>query len=325
MRAVRCVAFGEPEDLVMEDLPELSPGSGEVVIDVHACGINYPDCLIINNQYQVKPDPPFTPGGEVTGTIREVGVGVTGFSPGDKVFATMAYGGLAEQPPLAPVERLLRMPDAADFVTMAAMTFTYGTSHYALVHAGRVQPGDSVLILGAAGGVGTAGIEIARMRGARVIAAASTDEKLEACVGLGADDVVNYSRDDLRGRVKELTDGLGADLVLDPVGGDYALPALRCLGWEGRYVVVGFTAGIPALPANFILLNNLQVTGVLWGMWSLRNRQQYEEDMAEVLQWWRQGQLKPQIMAELPLERAGEAIRVLKDRLAIGKVVVTAR
>lgn len=265
MRAVRCNQHGLPDTLTVETLPDLHPEAGEVVIDVKAASVNFPDVLIIQNKYQFKPPLPFTPGAEFAGVVREVGASVTRFRPGMRVAAYTAQGAFAEQA-RASEAACIALPDDVDFADAAAFTIAYGTSYHALVDRGALKAGDTLLVLGAAGGVGLAAVQIGKIIGARVIAAASSEEKLAFCREHGADDVIDYANEDLRERVRTLTGGDGPDVIFDPVGGAYAEPAFRSIGWRGRYLVVGFANGeIPKLPLNLALLKGASIVGVFWG------------------------------------------------------------
>ena len=322
MRAIRCNEYGPPESLVVEDLPDLQPKTGEVVIDVKAASINFPDVLIIENKYQFKPALPFTPGSEVAGIVRAVGDGVTHVRPGARVVAFTGSGGFAEQA-IAPAAACIPLADGIDFAQAAAFTLVYGTSHHAVVDRAALQAGETMLVLGAAGGVGLAAVEIGKALGARVIAAASTDEKLAACVEHGADATINYSRDDLRERMKALTDGKGPDVIYDPVGGVYAEPAFRSIGWRGRYLVVGFANGeIPKLPLNLTLLKGASLVGVFWGDFAKREPQRNAAAFKELLGWMQQGKLRPFISARYSLEDTGRALRDMAERRVTGKIVI---
>ncbi|MCX4165166.1 MULTISPECIES: NADPH:quinone oxidoreductase family protein [Paraburkholderia] len=322
MRAIRCNEYGPPESLVVEDLPELQPKTGEVVIDVKAASVNFPDVLIIENKYQFKPALPFTPGSEVAGIVRAVGDGVTHVRPGARVVAFTGSGGFAEQA-VAPAGACIPLADGIDFAQAAAFTLVYGTSHHAVVDRAALQAGETMLVLGAAGGVGLAAVEIGKALGARVIAAASTDEKLAACVEHGADATINYSREDLRERIKALTDGKGPDVIYDPVGGVYAEPAFRSIGWRGRYLVVGFANGeIPKLPLNLTLLKGASLVGVFWGDFAKREPQRNAAAFKELLGWMQQGKLRPFISARYSLEDTGRALRDMAERRVTGKIVI---
>jgi NADPH2:quinone reductase len=322
MRAVLCKVFGPPESLVVDEVPDPVAEAGEVVVDVHGCGVNYPDFLIIQDKYQFKPPLPFSPGGEISGVVSEVGAGVDGLQPGDRVLAMTGFGGMAERVKL-PAPSAVKVADGVDLTAAAGFLFAYGTSHYALKDRANLQAGESLLVLGAAGGVGLAAVELGAVMGARVIAAASTDEKLDLCRKYGAGETINYSTENLRDRLKEITGGAGVDVCYDPVGGQYAEPAVRSMAWEGRYLVIGFTAGdIPRIPLNLVLLKGSALVGVFWGSFTGRDPKRHGEHVAELSSWWAEGKLKPYVSATFPFEEAGAAIAELGERRATGKVVV---
>jgi len=324
MRAVLCKEFGPPESLVVEEVPDPVAGPGQVVVDVAGCGVNFPDVLIIQDKYQFKPPLPFSPGGEVSGTVSAVGEGVTQLAVGDRVLASLGWGGMAEKV-VVPAASAMPVPDGVDLVHAAGFLLAHGTSHHALVDRARLQPGETLLVLGAAGGVGLAAVEIGALLGARVIAAASTDEKLELCRSRGATETINYATEDLRARIKELTDGRGVDVCYDPVGGDLAEPALRSMAWDGRFLVVGFAAGdIPRIPLNLPLLKGCSVVGVFWGAFTGKEPERNARNIAELMGWLAEGKLRPHVSATYPLEEAAAAIGDLEHRRAQGKVVVTA-
>ena len=323
MRAVLCEQFGPPEDLVVREVADPEAGEGQLVVDVAGCGVNFPDVLIVQDKYQFKPDLPFSPGGEIAGTVRSVGAGVEGFAPGDRVLAMLGWGGMAEQVAV-PALSAIRVPDGIDLVPAAGFLLAHGTSHHALVDRGRLQEGETLLVLGAAGGVGLAAVELGALLGARVIAAASTDDKLELCRSRGAVETINYRTEDLRARVKELTDGRGVDVCYDPVGGELSEPALRSMAWNGRFLVVGFAAGdIPRIPLNLPLLKGCSVVGVFWGAFTGREPERNAANIDQLLAWLAEGRLRPHVSATYPLDRAAEAIGELAERRATGKVVVT--
>jgi len=323
MRAVLCKRYGPPSQLVVEDVPSPKPGEGQVLVAVHAAGVNFPDTLIIQGKYQFKPELPFSPGGEVAGIVREVGPGVTGIAPGDRVIAATTWGGYAEEV-VAEAKRIIPMPDGMDFDTAATFVLTYGTSHHALKDRASLQPGETLLVLGAAGGVGLAAVELGKAMGARVIAAASSDDKLATCREHGADETINYASEDLRERIKALTDGRGVDVVYDPVGGDLSEPALRGMAWNGRFLVVGFAAGtIPSIPLNLALLKGCAIVGVFWGAFTRNEPRRNEANLQELLAWLRAGKVRPHISARYPLERAADALREVMERRVKGKVVLT--
>jgi len=324
MKALVCVEHGPPEKLVVQDLPMPEPGRGEVRIKMKAAGVNFPDALIIQNLYQFKPPLPFSPGGEAAGIVDAVGEGVTRFKVRDKVIAMIGNGAFREYF-LADEARVIPMAGDMPFDVAAGFTMTYGTSHHALKQRARLQPGETLLVLGAAGGVGLTAVELGKLMGAKVIAAASSDEKLALCRDYGADEVINYSTEDLKERVKLLTGGKGVDVIYDPVGDKYAEPAFRSIGWNGRYLVIGFAAGeIPKLPLNLPLIKGASIVGVFWGAFTAHEPKLHAENMAELLKWFAEGKLKPHVSAHLPLERGAEAIRMLMDRKAKGKVILTA-
>ena len=323
MKAVVCKQYGPPESLVYEELPSPKPGAGEVVISVKAASVNFPDVLIIQNKYQFKPPLPFSPGSELAGVVKEVGSGVTAFRPGDRVMAFTTYGAFSEEVKTE-AARLLPLPEKMDFVTGAAFVLTYGTSDHALRDRAALKAGETLLVLGAAGGVGLAAIEIGKALGARVIACASSDDKLAVCREHGADEGINYASEDLRERIKALTDGRGIDVVYDAVGGPYTEPAFRSLAWRGRLLVVGFAAGdIPKLPLNLPLLKGASVVGVFWGDFARREPKEFAASMKQLGRWYAEGRLKPHVSQTLPLARAADAIKLLASRQAKGKVVVT--
>jgi NADPH2:quinone reductase len=323
MRAVLCKAYGPPESLVLEEVPPLVPAAGEVVIAVKAASVNFPDVLIIQNKYQVKPPLPFSPGSEVAGIVTAVGDDVTHVTNGDRVMAIIGYGAFAEEVKVES-RRVLPLPPGMDFTSAAAFGLTYATSEHALVDRGALAPGETLLVLGAAGGVGIAAIEIGKALGARVIACASTAEKLAVCRAHGADETINYATEDLRERIKALTGGAGPDVIYDPVGGPYTEPALRSIAWRGRLLVVGFAAGeIPKIPLNLTLLKGCAIVGVFWGEFTRREPQRFAESMQRLGRWYAEGRLKPHISATFPLERAAEALTRLANREVTGKVVLT--
>jgi NADPH2:quinone reductase len=322
MKAVVCKQFGPPESLVVEDLPSPAPGPGEVVISVKAASVNFPDVLIIQNKYQFKPPLPFSPGSELSGVVKAVGEGVGNVRAGDRVMAFTTYGAFAEEVKTE-ATRLVPMPQAMDYATGAAFLLTYGTSDHALRDRARLAAGETLLVLGAAGGVGLAAIEIGSALGARVIACASSEEKLAVCRGHGADAAINYAAEDLRERVKALTEGRGVDVVYDAVGGAYSEPAFRSLAWRGRHLVVGFAAGeIPKLPLNLALLKGASLVGVFWGDFARREPRALGESLAQLARWYGEGKLRPHVSQTLPLAQAPQAIRLLAGRQAKGKVVL---
>jgi len=318
-----CKDYGPPESLVMEDVDDPDAGDRQVVVDVKACAVNYPDVLIIQNLYQFQPPLPFSPGAEIAGVVSAIGAAVDSVQVGDRIFASTGWGGLAERIAVD-AGALVPIPDGIDYAAASSFLYAYGTSHYALKDSGHLQPGETLVVLGAAGGVGLAAVELGALMGANVIAAASSDDKLELCRAYGASQTINYATEDLKLRIRELTGGVGADVVYDPVGGPYSEPALRSTAWDGRFLVVGFAAGdIPAIPLNLTLLKGCQIVGVFWGAFVGRDPEQHRRNVEELVDWWRTGRLRPHVSSTYPLERAGEAIRELADRKAKGKVVVT--
>ena len=323
MKALLCRQFGPPESLTLEDVPALEPAAGEVVVEVKAAGVNFPDVLIIQDKYQVKPALPFSPGSEFAGVVKKVGAGVSTAKAGDRVIAFSSYGAFAEEVKVD-ASRLIPMPAGMDFATASAFVLTYGTSHHALRNRAATTPGETLLVLGAAGGVGVSAIEIGKALGLRVIACASSDDKLAVCREHGADELVNYTSEDLRARIKAITGGKGVDVIYDPVGGPYTEPAFRSAAWRGRLLVVGFAAGdIPRIPLNLPLLMERSIIGVYWGDWTRRSPAEFAASLAELGQWFAQGRLRPHLSATFPLGRAAEALRLMADRKVKGKVVVT--
>jgi len=322
MKAVVCREWGLPDTLTVQELPDPQAGPGQVVIDVKAAAVNFPDVLIIQGKYQFKPELPFTPGSELSGVVRSVADDVTTFKPGDKVIAFTAQGGFGQQIAL-PVQALMPMPPGMDFDTAAAITLTYGTSYHAVVDRAALKSGENMLVLGASGGVGLAAIEIGKALGARIIACASTDEKLEVCKAHGADVLINYSREDLREAVKAATSGKGPDVIYDPVGGEYAEPAFRSIAWRGRYLVVGFANGeIPKLPLNLTLLKGASLVGVFWGEYAKREPEANMAGMRQLMEWLQEGKIKPHISARYALEDTPQALKDMAARKVTGKLVI---
>jgi NADPH:quinone reductase-like Zn-dependent oxidoreductase len=327
MKALLSYAPGGPETLRLDDLPEPAPGPGELLVRVRACAINYPDVLIIEDKYQLKPPRPFAPGSEIAGEVEAAGDGVSGWSAGDRIIAATGFGGLAEKV-LIPAARAIPLPPERSFEEGSALLLTYATAIHALVDRGRLEAGQTLLVLGAAGGVGIAAVEIGKAIGARVIAAVSSEEKAQAAREAGADAAIVYPMGELEVRAlsqlfKDAVGPDGADVILDPVGGDYAEAALRAIGWQGRFLVVGFPAGIPKLPLNLTLLKSCDVCGVFWGAFVAREPKRNAAHVEQLFRWWAEGKIAPKISATYPLERGGEAIAALRDRKAIGKLVVT--
>ena len=330
MKAMLSKAVGGPGTLVLEEMPDPTPGPGQVRIAVKACGVNYPDLLIIEDRYQFKPPRPFSPGGEVAGLIEALGEGVKDFKPGDRVIGSTTAGGMAEKLVLE-AERCIHMPANMPFDEASALVLTYGTSIHALKDRAKIKAGETLLILGAAVGVGLSALELGKAYGARVIAAVSSEEKLAFAKKHGADSGVVYppgpfdkaGTKALADLFKQACGEKGADVIYDPVGGDYSEAALRAIGWEGRFLVVGFPAGIPKLPLNLTLLKSCDVVGVFWGAFARRDPAANARNIAELMQLYGQGKIKPLISERYPLARAGEAIKKLASRQAMGKIVVT--
>nr|WP_281985136.1 NADPH:quinone oxidoreductase family protein [Thalassorhabdomicrobium marinisediminis] len=323
MRAVLCHEFAPRAELVVESVPSPEPGTDEVLIDVAACGINFFDGLMVEGNYQTKPDRPFSPGSEVSGVVRAVGQNVKTVTPGTRVLAFTGTGGYAEQA-IAPARSVHPIPDTMGFEQAAGFVITYATSHHALKDRAAVQAGETVLVLGAAGGVGLTAIEIAKRMGAKVIAAASTDEKLALCRTHGADELINYTTDDLRTRLKEICGKAGVNVVYDPVGGPMAEGAIRSLAINGRYLVIGFASGdIPKIPLNLLLLKQSSLIGVFWGAFARANPDMNAANMAELFDWFEAGHLNPHIGGAYPMERYAEALDAVMERRAQGKVVLT--
>ncbi|HEY7984179.1 MAG TPA: NADPH:quinone oxidoreductase family protein [Ktedonobacterales bacterium] len=322
MKAVLCKAFGPPESLVVEEVASPAAGAGQVVVSVRACGVNFPDTLIIEGKYQFKPPLPFSPGGEVAGVVKAVGPDVTHVRVGDRVIASSAFGGYAEEV-VTSAGALIPIPDGMNFDVASAVVMTFGTCIHALRDRANIQPGERLLVLGAAGGIGLAAVELGKLLGAHVIAAASSDEKLAVCREYGADETINYRTEDLRERVKTLTGGQGVDVVVDPVGGEYAEAALRGMAWNGRYLVIGFTAGeIPRIPLNLPLLKGCAVVGVFWGSFVARDPERNRAHINQVLEWLTSGKLRARISARYPLEQAAAALNAIINRTVTGKVIL---
>jgi NADPH2:quinone reductase len=322
MKAVLCKEWGPPESLVLEDIPAREPGPGQVRIRVRAASVNFPDVLIIQNKYQFKPERPFSPGSEAAGDVISVGEGVTHVKAGDRVLASTGHGSFAEEV-IASAEKVVLLPPGLGYDVASAFMLTYGASWHALTDRAALKAGETVLVLGAAGGVGISAIEIAKARGARVIAAASTEEKLAVCREHGADATINYETEDLREAIKRTTDGKGPDVIYDPVGGKYAEPAFRSIAWRGRYLVVGFANGqIPALPLNLMLLKGASVVGVFWGDYTRREPQANQEDVRQMMALLTQGKLRPHISATYRLDQVPQALLDMGARKVTGKVLI---
>jgi NADPH2:quinone reductase len=322
VKAVLCRQFGPPESLVVEDVPSPQAGAGEAVVSVKAAGVNFPDVLVIQNKYQVKPQLPFSPGSEFAGVVKEIGAGVTAVRPGERVIGFSSYGAFAEEAKID-AAKLLPIPQGMDFARASAFLLTYGTSYHALKNRVTIAPGETLLVLGAAGGVGIAAVEIGKVLGARVIAAASSDDKLAVCREHGADETINYAAEDLREGIRRATGGKGVDVIYDPVGGAYAEAAIRSSSWRARYLVIGFAGGdIPKIPLNLPLLMERSIVGVYWGEWARRTPAEFAASVRELAAWFAQGKVKPHVSATYPLAQAARALRDMADRKVKGKVVL---
>lgn len=327
MKALLSEAPGGPETLILRDVPEPVVASGELLVRVRACSMNFPDVLIIEDKYQLKPPRPFAPGGEIAGEVIAIGAGVSGWSRGDRLIAALGFGGLVEQV-VVPAARAIPLPAERSFEEGSALLMTYATAIHALVDRGKLRAGQNLLVLGAAGGVGIAAVEIGKALGATVTAAVSSEKKAAAARDAGADATIVYPPGDadpkaLSQLFKDATGPAGSDVILDPVGGIYTEAALRSIAWEGRFLVVGFPAGIAKLPLNLTLLKSCDVRGVFWGAFAARDPQRNAEHVEQLFRWWAEGKIAPKVSATYPLERAGEAIETLRDRKAVGKLVVT--
>ncbi|MBS28862.1 MAG: zinc-binding dehydrogenase [Alphaproteobacteria bacterium] len=322
MRAIVCEDWGDPADLKIGELPDPEPGAGQVKIRMRAAGVNFADSVLVRGHYQEKPELPFAPGLEGAGEVLELGEGVTGFAPGDRVMAVLSAGGYAEQA-VCDATNVFPIPEGMDAATAAAFPVAYGTSHLALVHRGDLKAGETLLVLGAGGGVGLTAVECGKALGATVIAAASSAEKLELARERGADHLINYAEDDLRAAARKLTDGRGVDVVYDPVGGDLSLTAMRSLAWCGRLLVIGFAGGnVPQFPANYLLVKNIAMIGVYWGAYRQREPEIFRDGFAELGRWWTGGRLKPHVSQTLPLSDVPKAIAMLEGRKATGRLVI---
>ncbi len=322
MKAVVCNAFGPPENLAVEERPDPTPGPGEVLVEVKAAAVTFPDTLMLEDKYQFKAPPPYVPGGEVAGVVSALGEGVDGLAVGDRIVGGLGTtGGMAELAVVA-AKAARVLPDNVDFAESTGLNYAYGTTLYGLKYRGDLQEGETMLVLGAGGNVGLSAVELGKLMGARVIAAASTEEKLDLCRERGADETINYATENLKERAKELTGGNGVDMVYDCVGGDYAEQALRAIGWAGRFMVIGFTAGIPSIPLNLTLLKSCQIVGVFYGAMTARDPELSAAVSNELIELTSTGQLKPHVSGRYSLEQAGEAMRSMMDRKAKGKVVI---
>ena len=332
MKAIVCKEFGPPSSLVFEDVnvPELK--SSQILIDVHSAGVNFPDTLIIQDKYQVKPPLPFSPGGEISGTISAMGESVKGWNVGDEVIGMVGHGGFREQVIVGPMQ-IFKKPSSMDFTTASCFTLTYGTSHYALTNRAQLKEGETLLVLGAAGGVGISAIEIGKAIGAKVVAAASSDDKLDVCKKYGADEVINYGGYDLtdkdqikefRSDIAKTSGGKGPDVIYDPVGGNFTEPALRSIAWGGRFLAIGFASGpIPKIPLNLYLIKGCSAVGVFWGQFTMLEPQNHLANMEQLTKWHEEGKLKAPVTEVLPLEKAKEALEMILARKAKGKIALT--
>jgi NADPH2:quinone reductase len=322
MKALLCTHYGTPDDLVLSDVPNPVAGSGEVVVRIHAAALNFFDTLIIAGKYQVKPPFPFSPAAECAGVVESLGAGVTTLKVDDRVLAYSRYGAARERIAL-PAAQAVRIPDGLDFDHAAGLCVTYGTSYYALKNRAGLRSGETIAVLGASGGVGLAAIEIGKLMGARVIACASSAEKIDFARKHGADLGIDYSSEDLKESLRKLTEGRGVDVVYDPVGGSYSEAALRAMAWEGRFLAVGFAAGeIPKIPLNLVLLKNCDVRGVAWGAWTERDLAGHRENTAQLLDWAMQGKLSTHVHAVYPLAEAATALKAIAARKVMGKVIL---
>ncbi len=323
MKAIRCKSYGPPSNLVFEETEDLKVGPKQVLVGIKACGLNFPDTLIIQGLYQFKPELPFTPGRDIAGVVKAIGDGVKHVSVGQEVFGFVPYGGLAEEV-LVPANSCFPKPPQMDFETAASFLMAYGTSFHALKDRAKLKEGDTLLVLGASGGVGLAAVELGKLMGAKVIAAASTDEKLELCKKYGADLTLNYNKEDVKTTVKEMTSGKGVDVVYDPVGGGYSEPALRATGRYGRYLVVGFAAGdIPKIPLNLPLLKEAEIMGVFWGSFAMKDPKANMENSMQLMKWHAEGKLRPHIHKTYDLKDSPFALEEMMERKVMGKLVIT--
>jgi NADPH2:quinone reductase len=325
MRAIRCKTFGPPSNLKLEEIDSLYAGPKDVVVHVEACGLNFPDTLIIQGLYQFKPELPFTPGSDIAGIIKEVGEEVKHLKIGDKVFGFVAHGGLAEEV-IVPGNACFLKPSQMDYPVAASFMMAYGTSYHALKDRAQLMEGETLLVMGASGGAGLAAVELGKLMGAKVIAAASTQEKLELCKEYGADELINYTTQDLKSTLKELTKGKGVDVIYDPVGGDFSEQALRGIAWNGRFLVVGFAAGaIPNIPLNLPLLKGASIVGIFWGGFAMKYPKKNMSNTITLMQWHAEGKLNPYIHKTVSLEDTKDALDEMMNRKVKGKIVVQIR
>ncbi len=322
MKTVVCKAFGPPENLEVVDAADPAPGDGQLVIDVHAIPVTFPDTLMLEDKYQFKAEPPYVPGSEVAGIVSAVGSGVADIAVGDRVVAATGVTGAFVEQALVQATTVLQIPEGVGFAESTGLGYAYGTTWYGLKHRAEIQPGETMLVLGAGGHLGMSAIELGKISGATVIAAASTEDKLDLCRQVGADLTINYAEENLKERAKELTGGKGVDLVYDAVGGDYSEPALRAMAWGGRFLVIGFTAGIPSIPLNLTLLKSCSIVGVFYGAMRAKEPALYDEIMSDLLAYISSGELKPYVSERYPLDQAAVAMRRMIDRKARGKIVL---
>ena len=322
MRAVVCKEFGPPENLVVEEMPDPVPGPDDVLVEVKASAVTFPDTLMLEDKYQFKAPPPYVPGGEVAGLVAAVGENVDSLAVGDRVVGGLGTTGGYAELAVVPAAGMRVLPDSVGFAESTGLNYAYGTTLYGLKYRGDLKAGETMLILGAGGNVGLSAVELGKLMGARVIAAASTEEKLDLCRARGADETINYATENLKERAKELTDGKGCDVIYDCVGGDYAESALRAIGWGGRFLVIGFTAGIPSIPLNLTLLKSCQIVGVFYGAMTARDPEMRDSISAELIDLTASGKLRPHVSERYSLDDAGEGLRALMDRKALGKVVI---
>jgi NADPH2:quinone reductase len=323
MRAVVCHAFGAPEDLTVDEVDDPVAGEGQLLVEVGAAAVTFPDTLMLEDKYQFHPTPPYIPGGEGAGTVVALGAGVEGWQVGDRVVGGLNTTGAYAERMIIPAATARRLPDGVDVGVATGLNYAYGTTLYGLKYRADLQSGETMLVTGAGGSVGMSAVEIGKLMGARVIAAASSEEKLDLCRERGADETINYSTENLKDRAKELTDGQGVNVVYDCVGGDKAEQALRAIAWEGRFLVIGFTAGIPSIPLNLTLLKSCQIVGVFYGAMTMREPDKNASISNQLIEWVGSGDLQPHVSGRFPLERAGEALRAVIDRKAVGKLVIT--
>ena len=321
MKAMLCKELGHPSKMVLEEVPSPVPGKKEVLVTIKACSVNFPDILMVQGLYQSKPPLPFSPGSDIAGVVKAVGEGVKHVKVGDDVFGLVSNGGFAEEV-VVPAHSIFPKPPMMDYKIAASFMMAYGTSYYALKDRAKLKEGDTLLVLGASGGVGLAAVELGKLMGAKVIAAASTQEKLDICKQYGADELINYKEEDLKKRVKELTGGKGANVVYDPVGGDYTEAALRATAWEGRFLIVGFPAGIAKIPMNLPLLKGCEIVGVFWGSFATKDPSANMKNTMDLITYFGKGQLKPHIHGTYTLENSRQALIDMMDRKVMGKIII---